>query len=78
MISHPPPQGFRAPDHKPSLLQDFLLRRPLELDALVTAPAQFARAAGLRTPALDILGALAWRLAVDAGLYQEPIKDSVH
>ncbi len=36
-----------APDHKPSILQDFELGRPMEIDALVRAPAAFARAAGL-------------------------------
>src|SRR6266404_3322466 len=36
-----------APDHKPSLLQDFERGRPMEIDALVRAPAAFARAAGL-------------------------------
>src|SRR5216684_7743088 len=35
-----------APDHKPSLLQDFERGRPMEIDALVRAPAAFARAAG--------------------------------
>ncbi|AEG48380.1 2-dehydropantoate 2-reductase [Sphingobium chlorophenolicum L-1] len=65
----PMPPGYRAPDHKPSLLQDFLLGRALEIDALVRAPIAFARAAGLETPTLDMLGAVAQRLAVNAGLY---------
>ena len=36
-----------APNHKPSILQDFELGRAMEIDALVRAPAAFARAAGL-------------------------------
>ena len=36
-----------APDHKPSILQDYELGRAMEIDALVRAPAAFARAAGL-------------------------------
>jgi 2-dehydropantoate 2-reductase len=60
-----------APDHKPSLLQDFERGRPMEIDALVTAPAAFARAAGLSTPMLDMLAALAVRKARDKGLYPE-------
>ena len=59
-----------APDHKPSLLQDFERGRPMEIDALVRAPAAFARAAGLSTPMLDLLAALAIRQARDKGLYQ--------
>jgi 2-dehydropantoate 2-reductase len=58
-----------APEHKPSILQDYEQGRPLEIDALVTAPAAFARAAGLSTPMLDLLAALAVRRARDKGLY---------
>ena len=36
-----------APDHKPSILQDYELGRAMEIDVLVRAPAAFARAAGL-------------------------------
>jgi 2-dehydropantoate 2-reductase len=58
-----------APHHKPSLLQDYERRRPMEIDALVRAPAAFARTAGLSTPMLDMLAALAIRQARDKGLY---------
>jgi 2-dehydropantoate 2-reductase len=58
-----------APDHKPSILQDYELGRAMEIDALVRAPAAFARAAGLATPMLDMLAALAIRQARDKGLY---------
>jgi 2-dehydropantoate 2-reductase len=60
-----------APDHKPSLLQDFERGRPMEIDALVRAPAAFARAAGLSTPMLDLLAGLAIRQARDKGLYKD-------
>ena len=59
-----------APDHKPSILQDFELGRAMEIDALVRAPAAFARAAGLSTPMLDLMAALAIQRARDKGLYQ--------
>ena len=59
-----------APNHKPSLLQDYELGRAMEIDVLVRAPAAFARAAGLSTPMLDFMGALAIRQARDKGLYQ--------
>jgi 2-dehydropantoate 2-reductase len=59
-----------APDHKPSILQDFELGRAMEIDALVRAPAAFARAAGLPTPMLDLMAALAIQHARDKGLYQ--------
>jgi 2-dehydropantoate 2-reductase len=59
-----------APEHKPSILQDYELGRAMEIDALVRAPAAFARAAGLSTPMLDMLAGLAIRMARDKGLYQ--------
>ena len=59
----------RAPDHKPSILQDYELGRAMEIDVLVKAPAAFARAAGLSTPMLDLLAGLAIRQARDTGLY---------
>jgi 2-dehydropantoate 2-reductase len=58
-----------APEHKPSILQDYELGRAMEIDALVRAPAAFARAAGLSTPMLDMLAGLAIRMARDKGLY---------
>ena len=59
-----------APDHKPSILQDYELGRAMEIDVLVRAPAAFARAAGLSTPMLDFIAALAIRQARDKGLYK--------
>jgi 2-dehydropantoate 2-reductase len=59
-----------APEHKPSILQDYELGRAMEIDVLVRAPAAFARAAGLSTPMLDMLAGLAIQRARDKGLYQ--------
>ncbi|MHC2331180.1 ketopantoate reductase family protein [Bradyrhizobium sp. USDA 4454] len=59
-----------APDHKPSILQDYELGRAMEIDVLVRAPAAFARAAGLATPMLDLMAALAIQKAREKGLYQ--------
>jgi 2-dehydropantoate 2-reductase len=58
-----------APNHKPSILQDYELGRAMEIDALVRAPAAFARRAGLSTPMMDLMGALAIQRARDKGLY---------
>jgi 2-dehydropantoate 2-reductase len=58
-----------APNHKPSILQDYELGRAMEIDALVRAPAAFARQAGLTTPMMDMMGALATQRARDNGLY---------
>lgn len=58
-----------APNHKPSILQDYELGRAMEIDALVRAPAAFARAANLSTPMMDLMGALAVQRARDKGLY---------
>ena len=59
-----------APDHKPSILQDYELGRAMEIDVLVKAPAAFARAAGLSTPMLDLIAALAVQKAREKGLYR--------
>ncbi|MCP2215702.1 2-dehydropantoate 2-reductase [Bradyrhizobium elkanii] len=59
-----------APDHKPSILQDYELGRAMEIDVLVRAPAAFARAADISTPMLDLMAALAIQKARDKGLYQ--------
>jgi 2-dehydropantoate 2-reductase len=64
-----------APEHKPSILQDFELGRAMEIDALVRAPAAFARAAGLSTPMLDMLAGLAIQKARDKGCYQARRRD---
>lgn len=58
-----------APNHKPSLLQDYELGRAMEIDVLVRAPAAFARTARLATPMLDVIAALAIQKARDKGLY---------
>src|SRR5690606_31033556 len=65
------PENFRRnpPDHLPSIRQDYDRGRPLELDALLVVPHAFARAAGLDTPSLDAIVALAVRLGADKGLY---------
>jgi 2-dehydropantoate 2-reductase len=59
-----------APEHKPSILQDYELGRAMEIDVLVRAPAAFARAAKLSTPMLDLIAGLAIQKARDKGLYQ--------
>jgi 2-dehydropantoate 2-reductase len=56
-------------DHKPSILQDYELGRPMEIEALLMAPLAFARVAGVPTPTLDVIAALAARRAADKGLY---------
>jgi 2-dehydropantoate 2-reductase len=56
-------------NHKPSILQDYERGRPMEIDALITAPLAFARNAGLATPMLDLMAALAMRQARERGLY---------
>ena len=63
-------QGRRGPPvhHKPSILQDFERNRPMEIDALVKAPLAFARNAGLATPMLDLMAALAMKKARERGL----------
>jgi 2-dehydropantoate 2-reductase len=55
--------------HKPSILQDLELGRPMEIDTIFTLPLKLARLAGLETPRLDLMVALAKQAARSAGLY---------
>jgi 2-dehydropantoate 2-reductase len=56
-------------NHKPSILQDLELGRPMEVATLLDAPLQLARLTGVATPTLDLLVALARVRAQAAGLY---------
>ena len=56
--------------HKPSMLQDYEAGRTMEIEQIFLAPVMFARAAGLDTPTLDAITAVAARLAADKGLHQ--------
>jgi 2-dehydropantoate 2-reductase len=58
----------RLVDHKPSLLQDYEQRRPMEVAEIIEAPVAFARAANIATPTLDVLSAIVTRRARDRGL----------
>jgi 2-dehydropantoate 2-reductase len=58
----------RLHDHKPSLLQDYEQRRPMELAEIVAAPLEFARTAGIGAPTLEVVAAIVTRLARDRGL----------
>ena len=55
--------------HRPSILQDYDLGRPMEIEAIVRAPVAFARSAGLDTPTLDAIEALTVSMAETKGLY---------
>jgi 2-dehydropantoate 2-reductase len=57
-------------DHRPSILQDYELGRPMEIEAIVRAPVAFARSAGIETPTLDAIEAFAVSLATSKGLYE--------
>jgi 2-dehydropantoate 2-reductase len=56
-------------DHKPSILQDLELGRPMEVDGMFDSPLLLARMAGVETPTLDLLVALCKLKARSAGLY---------
>ena len=54
--------------HKPSLLQDYEQRRPMDVADIIEAPLAFARAGAVQTPTLDVLAAIVGRCARDRGL----------
>lgn len=62
-------KGHKSMDHKPSILQDLELGRPMEVDGMFDAPLALARLAGVETPTLELLVALAKLRARSAGLY---------
>ncbi len=59
----------RNSPHKPSILQDLELGRSMEVLTLFDAPLALARIAGVETPTLDLIVALARLRAQAAGLY---------
>jgi 2-dehydropantoate 2-reductase len=56
-------------DHRPSILQDYDLGRPMEIESIIRAPVAFARSAGVPTPTLDAIEAFTVSLAAAKGLY---------
>jgi len=68
------PPKFPA-HHKPSILQDYERRRPMEIEQILLTPLAMARAAGVDTPALEVVAALAASRAANAGLfYREQVR----
>ncbi len=63
--------GLNLP-HKPSMLQDLEKGRPLEIDAILCAVQDFARARAVATPNLDTVTALLIGRAMVMGLYRQP------
>ena len=64
-----PPHASGGPQHKTSMLQDYELGRPMEIDAILMAPLWFARAAGVPVPSLEAVIALAAHKARKKSLY---------
>jgi 2-dehydropantoate 2-reductase len=60
--------------HRPSVLQDLMARRPMEIDALYTVPLQMAETVGVPMPTLAMLAALIRVRAREDGIY--PAKSS--
>jgi 2-dehydropantoate 2-reductase len=59
----------RSMDHKPSILQDLELGRPMEIDGMFDAPLALAHMAGVEVPTLELMVALCKLRARSAGLY---------
>ena len=56
-------------NHRPSILQDYDLGRPMEIESIVRAPVAFAKSVGVPTPTLEALEAFAVSMAASKGLY---------
>lgn len=57
--------------HKPSILQDLELGRPMEIDGIFATPLKLARLVGVETPQLDLLVALVKQSGRASGLYPD-------
>jgi len=68
-VKRPGGQASHATGHKPSMLQDYELGRPMEVEAILVTPLAFARTAGVDAPALEALTAITARLAAGKKLY---------
>jgi 2-dehydropantoate 2-reductase len=62
-------QSAGAIAHKPSMLQDYERGRPMEIETLLVAPLEFARAAGVAAPTLETIVPLIVYKAAAKGLY---------
>lgn len=62
--------GQSSMDHKPSILQDLELGRPMEIDGMFDAPLALAHLAGVEVPTLELLVALCKLRSRSAGLYK--------
>lgn len=63
----------RQGTHKPSILQDLELGRPMEVATIFDAPLKLAKLAGVETPTLDLVVALARLRAKAAGLFSDAV-----
>jgi 2-dehydropantoate 2-reductase len=61
--------AHKSMDHKPSILQDLELGRPMEIDGMFDAPLELARLAGVEVPTLALLVALCKLRGRASGLY---------
>lgn len=61
--------GLQAMVHRPSILQDLQLGRPMEIAGIFDGAVELARLAEVPTPTLDLMVALARVRAREAGLY---------
>jgi 2-dehydropantoate 2-reductase len=59
----------RRSEHRASMAQDVLARRPLELDAICMVPLEFARLQNVPTPTMDLFVEMARLRAVEEGIY---------
>ena len=62
--------NHRSMDHKPSILQDLELGRPMEIDGMFDAPLALAHLAGVEAPTLELLVALCKLRARASSLYR--------
>jgi len=66
----------RVGAHRTSMLQDFLAKKPMEIDALVTAVQEMGTITGKPSPTLDIVLGLVQQLGMSHGLYPTYPEDS--
>lgn len=63
------PRARPNPEHRPSILVDYLARRPMEIDAIVRVPMALGRVLGVSCPVLDTVASIATARAAALGLH---------
>ena len=67
------PRAKPDPNHLPSILVDYIARRPMEIDSIVRVPLALGQVLGVPCPVLDTVASIATARAAAIGLYEDRV-----